>query len=55
MNEKIFTYVRSMWYESKCKDYNEIRRIISEEITLHPEMEYKKLCLKILRRCQSEL
>lgn len=53
--EKIFTYIRAMWYESKCKSYDEIRRIIKEETENNPDLSYDKLCLKTLRRCQSEL
>lgn len=55
MEEKLYLYVTGMWYESKCKDKNEIRRIIQDEIRNNPEMEFKKLGLKTLRRCKSEL
>ena len=53
--EKMFNYITSMWYESKCKDKKQIRRIITEEIENNPKMEYNKLSLKALRRCMSEL
>ena len=56
--EMIFNYVRATWYESKCKDKDEIKRIISEEIQKRPnymEMNMSKLCLIIKRRCMAEL
>ena len=32
----IFNYVRATWYESKCKDKDEIKRIIREELKKSP-------------------
>ena len=56
--EMIFNYVRSTWYESKCKDKDAIKKIIHEEIKKRPtfmDMNMAKLCLIIKRRCMSEL
>ena len=58
IEEMIFNYVRSTWYESNCKRKEDIRRIIREEIKKRPnymDMDMAKLCLIIKRRCQSEL
>lgn len=58
IEEMIFNYVRATWYESKCKDKNEIKRIIHEEISKRPQymdMKMSKLGLIIKRRCISEL
>lgn len=55
LNERLYIYIIGMWYESKCKDKNEIKRIIEEEIKNNPDMEFKKLGLHTLRRCKSEL
>lgn len=54
----IFSYIRNNWYESKCKDKNDIKRIIREELKKRPnymDMKMSKLCLIIKRRCMSEL
>lgn len=56
--EMIFNYVRSTLYESKCKDKNDIKKIIHEEISKRPnymDMNMSKLCLIIKRRCMAEL
>ena len=58
IEEMIFNYIRSTWYESKCKDRNEIRRIIREELKKRPnymDMNMTKLCFQIKKRCMSEL
>ena len=55
LEEKLYIYVISMWYESRCKDKNMIKKIIAEEIQTHKDMKFNKLGLKILRRCKSEL
>ncbi len=58
IQEMIFNYVRSTWYESKCKDKDEIKRIIQEELEKRPQymdMDMSKLCLLIKRRCMAEL
>lgn len=55
LNERLYIYIIGMWYESKCKDKNEIKRIIEEEIKANPHMEFHKLGLQTLRRCKSEL
>lgn len=58
MEEMIFNYVKSTWYDSRCADKNEIKRIIREEINKRPQymdMKMSKLCLIIKRRCISEL
>ena len=54
LKERLYTYIISMWYESKCKDKKEIKRIIDEEIKAN-NMNFKKLRLHTLRRCKSEL
>lgn len=54
----IFDYVRATWYESKCKDKDDIKRIIKEELKKRPnymDMSMSKLCLIIKRRCMAEL
>ena len=51
-------YLRGAWYEYRCKDKKEIRRIIIEELEKRPnymDMNIAKLCLIIKRRCMSEL
>ena len=51
-------YLRGSWYEYRCKDKKEIRRIIIEELEKRPnymDMNIAKLCLTIKRRCMSEL
>lgn len=56
--EMIFNYVRTTWYDSKCKNKEDIKRIIREELKKRPnymEMQMSKLCLIIKRRCQAEL
>lgn len=55
LEEKAYTYVIGMWYESRCKDKKRIKEIIHEEIQSNKEMDFKKLELKILKRCKSEL
>lgn len=58
IEEMIFNYVIATWYESKCRDKKEIKRIIHEEIGKRPnymDMDMKKLRLIIKRRCMSEL
>ena len=55
LNEQLYIYIIGMWYESRCKDKNEIKRIIDEEIKANPNMNFKKLRLHTLRRCKSEL
>lgn len=55
LNERLYIYIIGMWYESRCKDKNEIKRIIDEEIKSNPGMPFKKLGLHTLRRCKSEL
>lgn len=55
LEEKLYIYVISMWYESRCKDKNMIKKIIAEEIQTNKDMKFNKLGLKILRRCKSEL
>jgi len=55
MENRLYYYVTSMWYESRCKNKNEIKRIIKEEIKTHPDMPPRKLALHTLRRCKSEL
>lgn len=55
LEEKLYIYVISMWYESRCKDKNMIKQIISEELKANKDMKFNKLGLKILRRCKSEL
>lgn len=54
----IFNYVRATWYESKCKNPEDIKRIIQEELKKRPnymDMKMSKLCLIIKRKCMSEL
>jgi len=58
IEEMIFNYVRSTWYESKCKRPEDIKRIIRDELDKRPnymDMNMSKLCLLIKRRCMSEL
>lgn len=58
IEEMIFNYVRSTWYDSKCKRKEDIKRIIHEELKKRPnymDMNMSKLCLIIKRRCMSEL
>ena len=58
IEEMIYNYITATWYESKCKDKDEIKRIIHEELEKRPQymdMRMSKLCLIIKRRCQSEL
>ena len=58
MEEMILRYVRATWYESKCKDKDEIKKIIREELEKRPnymDMKMSKLCLVIKRRCMAEL
>ena len=55
LEEKLYYYILSMWYESRCKDKNMIKKIIAEEIQTNKDMKFNKLGLKILRRCKSEL
>ena len=55
LEEKLYIYVISIWYESRCKDKNMIKKIIAEEIQTNKDMKFNKLGLKILRRCKSEL
>ena len=55
LNERLYIYIIGMWYESRCKDKNEIKRIIEEEIKINPDMDFKKLRVRTLRRCKSEL
>ncbi len=58
IEEMIFNYVRATWYESKCKQKEDIKRIIREEINKRPnymDMQMSKLCLIIKRRCMAEL
>lgn len=54
---KIFNYVRATWYESKCKNPEDIKKIIHEELKKYNpnEMNMAKLCLIIKRKCMSEL
>lgn len=54
IEDRLYLYVRCMWYESTCKDKKLIKKIIREELE-HGDMEFNKLRLKILRRCKSEL
>ena len=55
LEEKLYIYVISMWYESRCKDKKMIKKIITEELKANKDMKFNKLGLKILRRCKSEL
>ena len=58
IEEMIYNYVIATWYESKCKDKNEIKNIIHEELEKRPnymDMKMSKLCLIIKRRCMAEL
>lgn len=58
IEEMIFDYVRATWYDSKCKDKDDIKKIIHEEIKKRPnymEIPMSKLCLTIKRRCMAEL
>lgn len=58
IQEMIFNYIRTTWYESKCKNPEDIQQIIQEELKKHPnymEMPMKKLRLQIKRRCMAEL
>ena len=58
IEEMIFNYVRATWYESKCKDKDEIKRIIKEELKRRPnymDMDMAKLCFQIKKRCMAEL
>ena len=56
LEEKLYIYVISMWYESRCKDKNKIREIISDELkNKEKDIKFNKIGLKILRRCKNEL
>lgn len=51
----VYYYVTATWYESHCKDKNEIKRIIREVIRENKNLSVTKMGLKARRRCQSEL
>ena len=58
IEERVYNYVKATWYDSKCKDKDDIKRIIREEISKRPDymdIKLSKLCLIIKRRCMSEL
>ena len=58
IEEMLFNHIRATWYESKCKDKDEIRRIIHEELKKRPnymDMNMSKLCFQIKKRCIAEL
>ena len=53
--EKIYKYIEATWYDIRCKDKKEVRKIIGHEIMKHPEMDFDKLCLHCKRKCMAEL
>ena len=57
LEETIYNYIIATWYESKCKDKEEIRKIIHEELQNNnfKNTKISKIGLHIKRRCMSEL
>lgn len=57
LEEKIYNYIIATWYESKCKDKNEIRKIIHEELKKNKfqNQPISKIGLHVKRRCMNEL
>ena len=56
--DMLYNYIQDTWYESKCKDPKDIKRIIREELQKRPQymdMKMSRLCLAIKRRCIAEL
>lgn len=55
--DRIYYYVTATWYESKCKNQDEIRRIIQEELNKpeYKNMPVTKVGYLIKRRCMNEL
>ena len=51
----VYYYVRATWYESKCKDKEEIKMIIREVISENDDLSVVKMGILCKRRCLSEL